>query len=191
MQQAAEKRGTRPLAMLARGLDAATVAFNVIGTLLIVVLMVLIGADVAGRGLFNAPISGVPEIVTLSIVVIVFLQIPQAMRAGRLTRSDAFLQAIRRRSPRAALAMEIVFDLAAIAIIAVILQATFPLFIKAWERNTFVGAVGDFTAPVWPVKAVIMIGSAMLILQFARRVLANLARLSAGTTDSPSGEDAT
>lgn len=189
MQKAAETKRTGPLAMLARGLDAATVAFNVIGTLLIVVLMVLIGADVAGRGLFNTPISGVPEIVTLSIVVIVFLQIPQAMRAGRLTRSDAFLQALRRRSPRAALAMEIVFDLTAIAIIAVILQATFPLFIKAWERNTFVGAVGDFTAPVWPVKAVIMIGSAMLILQFARRAIANLARLSAGTTDSPSGED--
>ena len=101
MPPVAGNKGQGPLTLVVRGLDALTIAFNVIGTMLIVALMVLIGADVAGRGLFNAPISGVPELVTLSIVVIVFLQIPQTMRAGRLTRSDAILEAVRSRAPRA------------------------------------------------------------------------------------------
>ena len=120
--------------------------------------------------------------------VIVFLQIPQTMRAGRLTRSDAILEAVRSRAPRAALAMEILFDLTAIAVVAIILHATWPLFLKSWERNTFVGAVGDFTAPVWPVKLVIMIGAAMLILQFARRAIANLARILGAIDNTPREE---
>ena len=188
MPPVAGNKGQGPLTLVVRGLDALTIAFNVIGTMLIVALMVLIGADVAGRGLFNAPISGVPELVTLSIVVIVFLQIPQTMRAGWLTRSDAILEAVRSRAPRAALAMEILFDLTAIAVVAIILHATWPLFLKSWERNTFVGAVGDFTAPVWPVKLVIMIGAAMLILQFARRAIANLARILGAIDNTPREE---
>ncbi len=43
--------------------DAISTALNVIGTLLILGLVVLVNADVLGRNLFLAPISGVPEIV--------------------------------------------------------------------------------------------------------------------------------
>ena len=71
--------------------DSITSILNIIGTLLIVSVMVLVNSDVVGRGVFNSPISGVPEIVSMSIVAIVFLQVAQAFRKGRLTRSEAFL----------------------------------------------------------------------------------------------------
>lgn len=190
MQPAPDANAKTPLATIARGLDAFTIGLNVVGTLLIVALMILIGADVVGRGAFNAPVSGVPELVTLSIVAIVFLQIPQAMRAGRLTRSDALLGMLQHRAPRAALVLEIVFDLAAIAIVAVIFHATWPLYIEAYGRGTYIGAVGNFTVPVWPAKLVILIGCAMLILQFLARVArsgATLARGRAETTGRSEG----
>ena len=79
------------LALALRLLDGVTQGLNVIGSVLILLLMILVGVDVAGRNLAGAPVAGVPELVTLSIVAIVFLQIPQALRAGRLTRSDALM----------------------------------------------------------------------------------------------------
>ena len=42
--------------------------------------MVLINSDVIGRNLFNAPILGVPEMTSLSIVGIVFLQLADTLR---------------------------------------------------------------------------------------------------------------
>ncbi|MFC4671373.1 TRAP transporter small permease subunit [Seohaeicola nanhaiensis] len=153
-----------------RLLDAVTQGLNVLGSALILVLMVLFGLDVGGRVLFNAPVSGVPELVTLSIVAIVFLQIPQALRSGRMTRSEGFLTMLHARAPVAARWIETLFDLIGIAVLWIIVSTTWPIFAKAWESNEFIGALGDFTAPVWPVKLTLMVGGAMLIAQFAARI---------------------
>lgn len=159
------------VSLILQGLDRATVAINVLGTLLIVAIMLLIGADVLSRNLFAAPIAGVPEMVALSIVAIVFLQVPQTLRADRFTRSTAVLDAICRRAPRVALVMETVFDTAAILLLGALLYASWPLFSKAWKNDTFVGALGDFTAPLWPVKLIICLGTALLMAQFAARIV--------------------
>ncbi len=159
-----------------RWLDAVTMAANVGGSLLICGLVLLIGADVAGRNLFDAPISGVPEIVSLSIVAIVFLQAPMALKAGRMTRSDGVLSAIERRAPGAARALETLFDLLGIAVLAAILYAHWPILARSWQRGDFVGAIGDFTAPTWPVKLMLLIGTGLLLLQFAARILRRHAR---------------
>jgi TRAP-type C4-dicarboxylate transport system permease small subunit len=150
---------------LRRAFNAVTMGLNVIGTLLIVAIMVLVNADVIGRGAFGLPISGVPEMVSLSIVAIVFLQVGQTFRMGRLTRSDAVLNLIRRRSKRFRAAVELVFCLAATGIMVQLLNASWPLFVKSWKRNTFEGTIGDFTAPIWPVKLIILIGCVALVGQ--------------------------
>ncbi|MFY9211345.1 MAG: TRAP transporter small permease subunit [Aestuariivita sp.] len=157
-----------PLAL--RILDGVTQGLNVAGSTLILLLMVLVGIDVAGRNLFGNPVSGVPELVTLSIVAIVFLQIPAALRQGRMTQSDAFLGWLTRAHPMVGHALATLFDLIAIAVIWVIVWTTWPIFTRAWERGEFIGALGDFTAPVWPVKLILIIGGTALILQFAARV---------------------
>ena len=157
-------------------LDAATQGANVAGSVLILALTLLVGFDVAARNLAGAPVSGVPEMVTLSIVAIVFLQAPQALRSGRFTRSEGFMTLLRRRAPRVAAVLETVFDLTAIAVIGAVVKATWPLFLRAWSRGDFIGAVGDFTAPTWPVKATILLGGTMLMAQFAARIWRRWAR---------------
>lgn len=163
---AARQREAYPLRLL----DTVTSALNVLGSSLILVLMVLVGIDVAGRNLFGAPVPGVPEMVTLSIVAIVFLQIPAALRAGRMTQSDGFLNWLTRVHPGAGRALATLFDLAGIAVLWVIVRATWPIFTRAWDRGEFIGALGDFTAPVWPVKLTLIIGGSLLTLQFAARI---------------------
>lgn len=148
-----------------RVIDLLTLGLNVIGTLLIVAVMLLVNADVIGRVVFNTPVSGVPEIVSMSIVAIVFLQVAQAFRKGRLTRTEAVLGFLDRRAPRLRAVLELVFSVAAIALIWQLLASSHPLFIKAWTRNTYEGTVGDFTAPIWPVKLIILIGCTALLVQ--------------------------
>lgn len=139
---------------------------NAAGTIWIFLLMLLIVADIAGRGLFNAPIPGVTEIVSLSIVGIVFLQIASTLRVGRLTRSDAALGRWRQTRPALAKAVELTsFGLGA-ALLGILAHASWPAFVRAWERDEYVGAIGYFTAPTWPIRFVVFFGSVMLALQF-------------------------
>lgn len=166
---------------LRRLIDALTNLLNVIGTLLIVAVMLLVNADVIGRVVFNAPVSGVPEMVSMSIVAIVFLQVAQAFRKGRLTRTEAVLDFVEKRAPKVRLALELVFSLAAIALIWQLYWASQPLFVKAWVRGTYEGTVGDFTAPIWPVKLIILIGCAALLVQLLLHASATAFRLFAKT----------
>ena len=71
-------------------------ALNALGTLWIVLLMLLINTDVLGRNLLNAPVRGVTELVSLSIVGIVFLQLADTLHSGRITRADVLLQSLER-----------------------------------------------------------------------------------------------
>lgn len=163
---------------LLRWLDAVTMVTNVLGSLLIFGLVLLIGADVAGRNLFGAPVPGVPEMVSLSIVAIVFLQVPMALKAGRMTRSDGVLDVIKARMPRVAAGLETVFDLCGVGVLTAILYAHWPILVRSWERNDFVGAIGDFTAPTWPVKLMLLVGAGLLLLQFGARILRRHMRIA-------------
>lgn len=158
-------------ACLLRPLNAVTQAANIVGSCLIVGLVALITADVLGRNLFGTPVAGVPEIVSLSIVAIVFLQAPQALLAGRLTRSDGFITVVKARTPRIAAVLETLLDLIGAGVMLAILYAHWPILTRAIDRGDFVGAVGNFTAPTWPVKAMLAIGALLLALQFLARIL--------------------
>lgn len=157
-------------------LDHATQGANILGTLLIALLVVIICADVLGRELLGQPIPGVPEIMSLSIVAIVFLQVPQALKAGRLTRSDGVIGALLIRRPRLAGAMETAFELLGCFVVGAILYAHWPMLVKSYTRNDFVGSVGNFTFPTWPVKLMILIGCVLLILQFLSRIVSRYRR---------------
>jgi len=162
---------------LRRAVDLVTGGLNVAGTLLILVLMVLVNADVIGRGAFSAPISGVPEMVSMSIVAIVFLQIAQTFRKGRLTRAEALITTLRAHAPRLSLGLELVFAIAAAALVWILFSASLPLFEKAWVRGTYEGTVGDFTAPIWPVKLIILVGCVALLVQLVLSACESLLRL--------------
>ena len=71
--------------------------------------MVLINSDVLGRNLLGAPVRGVTELVSLSIVGIVFLQLADTLRSGRFTRADVLLDRLKRSRPAGAARLQAVF----------------------------------------------------------------------------------
>jgi TRAP-type mannitol/chloroaromatic compound transport system permease small subunit len=163
-----------------RWLDAATQGANIFGTILIVGLVAIICIDVLGREIFGAPLPGVPEMVSLSIVAIVFVQLPQAFKAGRLTRSDGVIMAVHRRLPRLGAAMETLFELTGAAVIGILLYAHWPILTRSITRGDFVGSVGNVTFPTWPVKVMIFVGATLLFLQFLARIARRFARIPSG-----------
>ena len=145
--------------------NSITQTCNIAGTLLIIFVMVIVNIDVFGRELFLTPVAVVPMMVSMSIVAIVFLQTPQTFKQGRLTQNSAILDTIGKKIPVVRLAIEIIFSTAAFYLILQIFIATVPLFKKAWVRNTYEGTIGDFTAPIWPIKFIILLGCALLMIQ--------------------------
>lgn len=170
-----------PLPAPAAGPDRGPVALltatlNTIGTVWIVALMLLIVSDIALRNIANAPIVGVPEMVSFSIVGIVFLQLSHALRVGGLTRSEILLNVLATRAPMARRLLLALFNLTGAAILAVALWRLVPALQSAWTNpsRSFIGSPGVFTLPRWPLLALMCLGIAATVLQFLTLAVASL-----------------
>tara|TARA_R110000868_G_scaffold1253_16_gene9822 strand:+ start:1072 stop:1620 length:549 start_codon:yes stop_codon:yes gene_type:complete len=141
---------------------------NGVGTLWILALLILINADVFGRNILNEPINGVIEMIEISMIAIVFLQLGDATRVGRLTRSDGFFGLLQSKKPRIAAVFGAVFDLLGALMMFFILYGTWPSLIEAWKLNDYVGNEGVFTAPKWPVISILILGSLVTMLLFLK-----------------------
>jgi TRAP-type mannitol/chloroaromatic compound transport system permease small subunit len=162
--------------LILRLLDRATQALNVLGSALILGLVLLVGADIFGRNVLSRPLMGVAEIVSISIVMIVFLQIPQVARMGRLSRSEAFEMFLAARAPRLVPVLNTVFDLISLVLVAIIVWGTWPILQRTLRLNEYFGAIGSFTAPIWPIRVAILVGGTFLVLQLAARIWRHWAR---------------
>lgn len=140
------------------GLQRVFGVMNALGTLWILALMVLINLDVLGRNLLAAPVRGVTEMVSLSIVGIVFLQLADTLHAGRFTRADVLLDRLKRNRPALGDALQALFHLVGLALMVVILVASWEPLAESVAIREYVGAVGDFQAPVWPVRLITLVG---------------------------------
>ncbi|MEX0407360.1 TRAP transporter small permease [Aquibium sp. LZ166] len=141
---------------------------NAVGTIWIIGLMLLINADIFGRGALNAPIAGVPELVAFSIVGIVFLQLAHTLRSGSMTRSDVLLNVLERRAPRVRSALLAFFHLVGGLLMAMIAWKFWASVAAAWlhpERN-FMGNPGFFTIPQWPLFILVFLGIVATAVQF-------------------------
>ncbi len=143
-------------------------AMNALGTFWIFLLMLLIDADILGREIFGAPVRGTTELLSLSIVGIVFLQLGHALLAGRVTRSDMVIEGLIKYRPRAGHLLQGFFHLLGAVFLGLIFWGSLGQFEEAVEIGEYVGAVGDFTAPTWPIKLLILIGAAATLLQYLR-----------------------
>lgn len=146
-------------------------SLNGIGTLWIFLIMLLINTDVLLRFLFNAPIDGVTEIVEVSIAGIVFLQLADAIRAGRLTRSDGLFNRIKANKPVLGQWMDIFFDVCGALFFIAILSGAVPTFIEAYERDYFAGSEGIFTIPIWPIRLILCISCVTVVGVFITRII--------------------
>ncbi len=145
-----------------------TRALAIAGSLWIMLVMVLVCADVAGRYLLNRPIPGVAEVVALSIVGIVYLQLAHTLRLERFIRSDVFILPLMARRPRAGYALQCAHHVAGAALCLMILGFAAPGLVEAFRDGDYVGTPGVFTAPKWPIQFVVCLAMALTALQFLR-----------------------
>jgi TRAP-type mannitol/chloroaromatic compound transport system permease small subunit len=147
---------------------------NALGSILVFLMMLVILTDVAGRGLFNRPLHGVSEMIGMAVIVLVFAQLASTLRHGRMARAELFIDPLKARRARAGHALQGLFELVGAAVFAVIVYATWPLLVDAWQTNEFTGTPGLFTAPVWPMKLVVVVGATLTGLQYLVFALASL-----------------
>lgn len=148
--------------------DRLVIGMNALGSFWVLLLVLLVTADALGRTFLNHPIQGTHEMIQISVVGIVFMQLADTIRTGRLTRADSFLGLLSHARPRAGAALEGVFYVLGATFMGIGLWGSVPLLKEAIERGSYIGNDGIFTAPVWPVKTVIVVGLAACLVQFLR-----------------------
>jgi len=151
--------GTSYFGALTRGL-------NIVGTVLILIMAVAVNADVIGRDFFNHPIPGVLEFIGLSIVAVVFLQMANTLREDRHVSNDLLMQVVSRSRPRLAAGFYVVFDLIGAVLMAIIVIYVWPLLMIDYRGGYYAGTAGVVEIPLWPFKAVVILGAAVTGLQF-------------------------
>ncbi|MEP2532192.1 TRAP transporter small permease [Shimia sp.] len=156
---------------LSKGSNRVAIGANAIGTLVVLGLVGVVNFDVVARGVFNAPFLGAVEVVQFSMVLIVFLQLPDVVRVNRLTRSDGFLVVIGSKYPRFAAGLRHVIETVSAIFMALIAIAIWPEFTDMWETKDYFGVPGVFTAPWWPIKLTIFLSAGLCTLIFALKVL--------------------
>jgi tripartite ATP-independent transporter DctM subunit len=151
-------------------LAALVGALNAAGVVWVFALMFLIAADITARTLFDSPIAGVTEMVSLSLVASVFLQLAHAVLHGRLMRVEMFLTPLTQRAPAAASAWRASFALLGAAVLVALVLGSWPDLKSSWTTAEFAGVEGIFTVPVWPIKLIIVGGAAIAAVEVVRQL---------------------
>jgi TRAP-type C4-dicarboxylate transport system permease small subunit len=135
--------------------------------------MALVVADVVGRNFLNSPITGVAEIAGRAVVAIVFLQLPAAALAGRLTRSDLMARLLSGVAPGLSRRADALFALVGATVFAAIAWAAWPETLTAARTSEFFGVQGVFTVPTLPFWLVSLVGAAMTAAAYLIRAFAS------------------
>lgn len=126
------------------------------------ILTFVIMADIIGRFVFNNPLNGVREIVANSIVIIVFLQAGYAIRSRSMLSADFLVCRFPPWARRVALAFGYLLGA---AFFALIIWGGWRFAIDSWVGGEFEGE-GALRVPSWPTRFIILIGSALAILNY-------------------------
>ena len=149
-----------------RILGSAVISTNAIAAIWLMLMMLAVVYDIIGRFVFNSPIAGTTEMVTLSVVAVLYLQLSYTLRSGAMTRSDALITRLIERRPRAGYLLNVIFYLAGVVLMYAIVRIAWPKWLDTYESEFYVGVVGVFTFPDWPRLLIVFIGCTLTGLQF-------------------------
>jgi TRAP-type C4-dicarboxylate transport system permease small subunit len=162
--------------VLSRLNDWLAQALLVVAATLAFLLSFLVVADVIGRTVFNSPVKGTPEIVSISIVIICYLQAAYAIRSGGMLRVDAFVSVL---PARVRDALGVLGALLGAAFFGFILWGAYEPAAYSWTSSEFEGE-GALRVPVWPARFIIILGSALAVLNYLLLALRSLQGMLAG-----------
>ena len=134
----------------------------VVAAILAFLLCFLVVADVIGRVVFNSPVKGTTEIVSLSIVIICYLQAGFAIRSGGMLHVDMFVS---KAGPRGQSVMSAIAALAGLAFFSFVCFGSFEGAAHA-SSNEFEGE-GALRVPVWPARFVLVLGTMLASFSYA------------------------
>jgi TRAP-type C4-dicarboxylate transport system permease small subunit len=126
-------------------------------------LSFLVVADVVGRTVFSSPVKGTPEIVSMSIVIICFLQASYAIRSGGMLHVDVIPAML---PPRLREALAALGCLLGVAFFGVVLYGGLDPFSHAWSSNEYEGE-GALRIPTWPARFAVLLGAGLAALDYA------------------------
>lgn len=147
-------------------------------------LSVLIVADIIGNNLYGHAIPGVREIVISSIVMIVYLQLGYAIRSHSMLRADTLLLVMPVMMRRIVLAAGYALGL---VLFLMILRGTISPTVYAWTTSEFWGE-GALRVPVWPTRFMILVGSALAIVNYVVAALIDVFGFAEGQAQATADE---
>ena len=156
--------------MLNRWSDWTAKALLAFASALAFLLSFLVVADVVGRTVFSSPVKGTPEIVSMSIVIICFLQASYAIRSGGMLRVDLVPGLLPPRPREALLAFACLLGL---AFFGVIVYGGLEPLQHAWSSSEYEGE-GALRVPVWPARLCVVLGAGLAALDYLLAALVHL-----------------
>ncbi|MFM8768017.1 MAG: TRAP transporter small permease [Rubrivivax sp.] len=160
-----------------------TRALLVLAAVLAFLLCFLVVADVIGRVGFGRPVKGTTEIVSLSIVIICYLQTGFAIRSGGMLHVDMFVS---KAGPRGQSLLAALAALAGLVFFAIICWGSLEGAGHAWSSNEFEGE-GALRVPVWPARFVLVLGTALAAFNYLLLLVQHLASAARGTAPQGTG----
>lgn len=151
---------------------------NAAGVIWVFALMFLICADILGRQLFDSPIRAVPEIVSLSLVACVFLQVAYAVFKERLTSAQVVVDRVTERHARLVNDWRGVLAGFGVVMFSLTAIGAAPDFWRSLMTSEFAGVEGVFTIEVWPIKLILTLGTAVAALECLRQCVNRVAASS-------------
>ena len=152
-----------------------------LAALLIFLLSFLVVADVLGRGVFNSPVKGTPEIVSMSIVIICFLLAGYAVQSGGMIYTDVVVSIFGVRGRAFA---QLLSAILGILFFGLIIWGSFEPTLHAWASGEYEGE-GALRVPVWPARLVVLIGAALVVVTYSLHSLDAMRVLLTGAASNP------
>ena len=125
-------------------------------------LVFLVLGDIIGRGAFDRPIYGTVEMVSASVVIIVFLQAGYAIRSRSMLRADFLVTHFPDRVQRILLAFGYLLGA---AFFLMIITGGWQESIRSFVEGEFEGE-GALRVPSWPARWTVLIGSALALINY-------------------------
>jgi len=147
--------------------DAFLRVLNYVSVLAILFMAVWIFADVVGRFFFRSPIPGTTELIKSILLSIVFFGVPYTLRVNGHISTD-ILQ--RRLSPRGRRVTAVLRAVLGAAIFTLVAIYGWKAAVKACQVLEFEGV--QLRIPTYPARFVMVLGSALLVVQYLLNIVA-------------------
>ncbi len=149
----------------------ATEVLSTVSAFWVLLLAAIYLYDILGRELFNAPFLGTHEIVSNSIVGILFLELPSTIKRGAMLRTTIVFGAVSAARRRI---IECLSYLLGVALFLAIIFGGWDAMIVSWQLLEIEGA-GAFEVPIYPVRTLIIVFSAICALVYVQLLYLTLA----------------